>query len=446
VKASSTVKAVLAFDVAHYVTAARAVGRHYLDPELRGSMAELYVDLHAVLSDPYTVIGRGERRVLRLAELVLQSEWKLADPLGTAAPAPDSPGAPSGPRGKRYQAYANVRLLNHVLGTRRRSSDAAIERRCRETLRFLVRSWLKYEQRSARGAETWGWRRQPTAEEMEERLGRLTALSSETALWPGMPRPQKSPPARWDGYVGSPGRSDILEYLVNLPQTEQHEENAFLRVIHLTEVTTSVILARTLGSKTWLEAGRLPEAGMCLERAAELARIQLDVMRVLRRTMSVENFLSYRKETGDASAVQMTSSQALHIHLLGVHPRKVEALGGATENAFLLLYLNDQFQPLRSLLHGIPSDTEDGAAVLRAARSLDEALYAWRRLHLGLAHRYLPKESAGSGGTSGAPYLTGFYHDRLFDQKGEPFPHPTPISAPVLEERVRARSVFSPLN
>ncbi|MGW3240311.1 hypothetical protein [Streptomyces olivaceus] len=436
----------LAFDVAQYVTATRAVGRHYLDPELRGRMAELYVDLHAVLSAPDTVLGRGERRVLRLAELVLQNEWKLAVPSGAATPAPASLGMPSGPRGKRYQAYANVRLLNHVLGTRRRSSDASIEHRGRQTLRFLVRSWLKYEQCSAGGTETWGWQRPPTATEMEERLGRLSALSLETAAWPGMPRPGESPPARWEEYAGSPGRSDILQYLVNLPQTEQHEENAFLRVIHLTEVTTSVILARVLGAKTWLEAGRLPQAGGCLERAAELARMQLDVMRVLRRTMSVENFLSYRKETGDASAVQMTSSQALHIHLLGVHPRKVEALGGAAENAFLLLYLNDQFQPLRSLLHSVPCDTEEGAAVLRAAHALDETLYAWRRLHLGLAHRYLPKDSEGSGGTSGAPYLTGFYHDRLFDHEGQPFPHATPISAPPLGEWVRARSVFSPLN
>jgi tryptophan 2,3-dioxygenase len=445
-KASSVVRAVLEFDVAEYVSTTRTVGRHYLDPELRNRMAELYVDLRDVLYASDAAFGRQELRVLRFAELVLQSEWKLADPSGTGCGA-GTLNLFSGPRGKRYQPYSNVRLLNQVLGTRRRASDASIEHRCRQVLRFLVRSWLAYERRSVQGTETWGWQRCPTPGEMEERVERVAALSRETSDWPSLPRPQVSPPACWDDYVGAAGRSDTLEYLVNLPQTQQHDENAFLRVIHLTEVTTSGILARILGARTWLEKGRLPEAGLCLERAARLARVQLDVMRVLRRTMSVENFLGFRKETGDASAVQMTSSQALHIHLLGVHPLKVEALGAVPENSFLLLHLNERFQPLRSLLQEVPRGTEEGVAVLRAARDLDEALYAWRRLHLGLAHRYLPKDSTGSGGTSGAPYLSGFYQDRLFNPGGELFPHPVPVSSPSLDEqRARARSVFSPMN
>ncbi|MPY57136.1 hypothetical protein [Streptomyces spongiae] len=432
--------------MAQYVLATRAVGRHYLDPELRDRMAELYVDLRDVLYASDTVIGRRERRVLRFAELVLQSEWKLAD-LSGAGRSLDVLSVLSGPRGKRYQPYANVRLLNQILGTRHRSSDASIEHHCRQVLRFLLRSWLEYERRSAAGTESWGWQRPPSAGEMDERLERLSALSRETAAWPATPPAHDSPPARWDGYVGTAGHGDILEYLVNLPQTQHHEENAFLRVIHLTEVTTSGILARTLSARTWLEQGRLREAGRCLQRAARLAQLQLDIMRVLRRTMSVENFLGFRKETGDASAVQMTSSQALNIHLLGVHPNKVEALESVPENAFLLFHLNDRFQPLRSLLQDVPQGTEDGAAVLSAARDLDEALYAWRRLHLGLAHRYLPKEAPGSGGTSGAPYLSGFYQDRLFDPSGCLFPHPVPVSAPSLDgQHVRARSVFSPLN
>ncbi|MET7731861.1 hypothetical protein ABZT02_10880 [Streptomyces sp. NPDC005402] len=446
-KAPSVVRAVLDFDVAEYVSTTRAVGRHHLDPELRNRMAELYLDLRDALHGSDAVFDRQELRVLRFAELALQSEWKLADPSGTSGDA-GLLNTVSGPRGKRYQPYANVRLLNQVLGTRRGSSDASIEYRCRQTLRFLIRSWLEYEQRSSNGTEvTWGWQRPLTPDAMSERLERLERLRQETADWPTLPRPHPAPPARWHDYVGDAGRSDTLEYLVNLPQTQHHDENAFLRVIHLTEVTTSGILARVLGAKTWLETGKLREAAMCLERAAALASLQLDVMRVLRRTMSVENFLGFRKETGDASAVQMTSSQALHVHLLGVHPLKVEALEGVPENAFLLFHLNDRFRPLRSLLHELPEDADDSALVLTAARDLDEALYAWRRLHLGLAHRYLPKDSMGSGGTSGAPYLAGFYQDRLFDHAGELTPHPVPVTSPALDGRpVWARAIFSPMN
>jgi hypothetical protein len=71
-------------------------------------------------------------------------------------------------------------------------------------------------------------------------------------------------------------------------------------------------------------------------------------------------------------------------------PQKVEALGEIQDNAFLLLYVNRHFRPLRSLLQELPQDTHETRPVSAAARALDETLFRWRRLHLGLAHRYLP--------------------------------------------------------
>jgi tryptophan 2,3-dioxygenase len=450
VKTSTIVKTVLDFDVAGYVTAVRAGGRRHLDPALRGRMADLYVDLYGALADSPLSIGGRDLRVLRLAELALQSEWKLAAGIeehGAGVLPGDRPGVlPEGPRGTRYQPYSNVRLLNHVLGTRRNSSDACIERHCRQALRFLVGSWLGYEQRSLRGTEPWGRLDPPGARDAEERLSRLSDLRAATAGWPRLPPAGDAPPPRWEDYLGETGRSRILEYLINLPQSAKHEENVFLRLIHLTEVTTSGILARTVAANAWLESGGYAEAVRCLALATELAVTQFEIMLVLRRTMSVESFLGFRKDTENASAIQMTSAQILQIHLLGVHPRKVEALGDIQENAFLLLYVNRHFRPLRSLLQGLPPDTEETRPVFAAAQALDEALFRWRRLHLGLAHRYLPKEAMGSGGTSGAPYLSGFYHDRIFDAEGGLFPHPVPLAVPPLDERVRARSVFSPLN
>lgn len=132
-KAPSVVRAVLDFDVAEYVSTTRAVGRHHLDPELRNRMAELYLDLRDALHESDAVFDRQELRVLRFAELALQSEWKLADPSGAASGA-GLLNTVSGPRGKRYQPYANVRLLNQILGTRRgpamRPSSIAADRHC----------------------------------------------------------------------------------------------------------------------------------------------------------------------------------------------------------------------------------------------------------------------------------------------------------------------------
>ena len=446
--ALTTVREVLDFDVACYVSAARLTGRQHISREMRHRMAELYVDLQYAFLCQAPAISSREYRVLRLASLVLESEWKLAESSPAETPPPVA-GVPYGPRGKRYQPYANVRLLNYVLGTQRHSSDASIERRCRETLRFLLRSWLSYEEGTFCGTIQWGCEDSPSTDEHRERLRRLGALLDQTSGWPQAGAPTAKPPCNWEDYVGPKHQANILEYLINLPQTRKHEENVFLRVIHLTEVTTSGILARIVGTRAWLENGQWQNAAFCLERAAELARMQMDIMLVLRRTMSVQQFLDFRPDTGNASAVQMTSAQTLHVHLLGVHPNKVEAIRSAQENLFLTHYMNEHFQPLRELLRGLPK-TDQAERVLTAARDLDENLHRWRRVHLGMAHRYLPRNSAGSGGTSGAPYLSAFYDDRIFTTTGEfvPRSRSTVWHSQRLRtaDRVRARPIFSPFN
>lgn len=60
-----------------------------------------------------------------------------------------------------------------------------------------------------------------------------------------------------------------------------------------------------------------------------------------------DRFADFRLDTGNASAVQMTSAQTLHVHLLGVRPNKEESIKSAQENLFLTHYMNEHFQPLR---------------------------------------------------------------------------------------------------
>jgi len=445
VLSTTVVRTVLEFDVGDYVTRARETGREHLDPGLRARMAELYVDLRSAPADAVTGLGSAERAMLRLAELVLQSEWRLALPAGTEHVIRWHPGQPPDVPGKRYLAYAGMRLLNTAMGTRRHASDHAIDRRCRQVLRALCDSWLGFEQRSRTGDETWCGREMPASAALDERIRRLAALR-DTLTAPGQPAAPARPPREWGAYTGVDGRANILEYLINLPQTAMHEENAFLRVIHMTEATTWGMVARVMSAIEWLKTGRWSQAAGCLRRAGQLAQAQLDALLVLRRTMSVEHFLGFRAATGDASAVQTLSGQLLHIHLVGVHPRKIAAMAQVPENAYLLMHVNPAFEPLRRALEHVPESAPGGPDVLAAARHLDDVLFHWRRTHLGLAHRYLPKDMPGSGGTSGAPYLQAFYQDRLFDPTGKLMAHPIAAARPLLAADARARPAFSPLN
>lgn len=157
-----------------------------------------------------------------------------------------------------------------------------------------------------------------------------------------------------------------------------------------------------MSAAKWLRGGRWEYAAECLGRAADLAAAQTEALLVMRRTMPVEHFQGFREATGDASAVQAFPTQLLHIHLLGVHPEKTGALAEATENAYVLMHQNPDFEPLRELLRRVPAG-EPGRRVLDAAHRLDQELFAWRKIHYGVALRYLPTEATGSGGTLGGP-------------------------------------------
>ncbi|MGG8406918.1 hypothetical protein ACM614_10010, partial [Streptomyces sp. 12297] len=271
-------------------------------------------------------------------------------------------------------------------------------------------------------------------------------VASTAGRAPALPPAAAEPPRHWRDYVLQPnGPANILEHLAVLPQTTQHDEVTFLRVIHLVEATTWGVLARVMSAAEWLRGGRWDYAAACLERAAELAAAQTAALLVMRRTMPVEHFGGFREATGDASAVQAYPTQLLHIHLLGVHPEKTGALGEATENAYVLMHQNPDFEPLRELLRWVP-DEATGRQVLDAAHRLDEELYAWRKIHYGVALRYLPAETTGSGGTSGAPYLRSFYQDRLFDADRSLLPQHRFGQAAVLSPWVRSRSALSPYN
>lgn len=446
-RTAAALRALLDFDTADYIDHVRSVGRDRLDPALRAWMAEAYEDVTVILTLDGDRLSRQERAVLSLAELVFQAEWKLALPEG------ESPeqvvargGGPLDRRGKRYQPYGNVRLLNHALGTRAHAPDSAVERACWQAVRAIASGWRAYEQRTVDGTESWAQEALPDPAQLAERITRLDSLVSLTAgRAPALRPATAAPPRHLRDYLTPHGCANILEHLTVLPQTTQHDEITFLRVIHLVEATTWGVLARVMSAAEWLRAGRWEYATECLERAAAMAAAQTEALLVMRRTMPVEHFRGFREATGDASAVQAFPTQLLHIHLLGVHPEKVEALHEATENAHVLLHQNPDFEPLRDLLHRVP-DEAAGRRVLDAAHRLDQELYAWRKIHYGVAVRYLPPQTTGSGGTSGAPYLRSFYQDRLFDADRSLLPQHRSAATAAPSTWVRARPALSPFN
>lgn len=436
---ATVLDAVVSFDVARYVHAVRETGRDRLDSALRERMAELYTDLQRLLSREPEAVTATLRPTVRFAELVLQSEWRLAHPGDPLGEVDWLRGLPIDVPGKRYLAYANLRVLNTALGTRWHRSDHAVERQCLDAIDQLVDSWLNYELRTRDGVERWCSDEITAPRGLDDRIGRLQELRRHP-----VPPPPAQPPRRWTGYLGRDGRPAVLEYLVNLPQSTMHEENAFLRIIHLIEATTWAMLGRVIAATHWLRTGGWVQAGVCLSRASSFADAQLAYLMVLRRTMSIEHFLGFRESTGDASAVQTLSGQLLHIHLIGAHPRKIEALSAVPENTYLLLYYDPAFVPLRRALHLVPPGS--AGDVFPAAKRLDDTLFRWRRVHLGLAHRYLPDQADGTGGTSGAGYLQAFYADRLFDGDGALVPHREPPPLPSLPPHTRSRPPLSPLN
>ncbi|MFB7776796.1 hypothetical protein [Streptomyces bauhiniae] len=445
-RTATILKQVYRFDVRSYVEQVRADGRAGLGAEERRRMAELYEDLTG-LRERLDELTAPERAIARFAEIFFHAEWKLAVPSETPDQLVTRGGTPLDRRGKRYQPYANIRLLNDVLGTRRHAADRTVERRARQVVHRILTTWADFEEQTVSGRVIWAGHDVPAADVLAERIERLRRLGHRAAgVMPGLPPAGSQPPCDFECYLPPHGDGNTIEYLTALPQTTLHDEVTFLRTIHIVEATTWAILARVMAAAEWLRTRHWAFGERCLRRAADLAALQAETLVAMRRTLSVDRFLAFREATGDASAVQSLPAQLLLIHLFGIHPEKTEALAEATENNYLLLYLNPGFLPLRSLLQEAARAGDAGRTVLDAAHSLDTELFKWRRVHYGAAVRYLPPTGGGSGGTTGAPYLRGFYRDRLFDDDRVLLPQPPPSPPQHLDPSVRARPAFSAAN
>ncbi|MCX4749994.1 tryptophan 2,3-dioxygenase family protein [Kitasatospora sp. NBC_01287] len=262
------------------------------------------------------------------------------------------------------------------------------------------------------------------AAESAERRARLAALIDTLDTPPDRPGgwwPQ-GPPGE-PGGPGEPRRElSVLVRCTGFPQSDVHHEHLFLRSVHACEVVFFLARWTACRAIAAITADDLPQALLRTRQTARCAELLTGILHVL-RTLSPEQFMSFRAATGDASAVQSLNYHLAELAVYGYDPRKTEVFLGVHH----LHPLNEppyrDLWPLRSAVRAAdqPELTEAFAAV-------EQALLTWRGRHYGFGRRYLPRELKGSGGTEGAGYLK-----RIVD-KTPCLPGP---SGPVPEEMFR---------
>lgn len=416
---------------ADYVGQVRRLGRSRLDPYLRDSICSLYEEVRDLRRQDR--LSRQAATLLRFVEPALQSEWMLgqsADPLldGTSDSAAQS--------GCRYLSYTNVRVLNNVLGTNAHTTDSHVEHACWQTIRYLAKSWANYEIRTITGREKWNQGNRLDVTQLQRRVEMVSTIYEVASFGALSPTPNVPIPQTWNDYATESGKYAALEYLTALPQTQQHDEVTFLRTIHITECCLWGMLVRIMSAIEYLKSDQLSHAAECLRRAARFAGAQTSTMSAM-QTMPPEHFAEFRDATGNASAVQSRTNQLVYAFLFGIDAAKVTVLDAAPETRHILHYSNARFVTLWQALHTIDLEDPAASAVIDAAARLDAEMHRWRGKHYGVAVKYLPPETEGTGGTSGAAYLRAFIKHRF--RRSDPSVNALNVS---VREGTRARGVL----
>lgn len=212
-------------------------------------------------------------------------------------------------------------------------------------------------------------------------------------------------------------RLQVLVRCTGLPQSAVHHEHLFLRSVHACEVAFFLTRWSACRAVVAIAAGDREAALRHTGRTADCAELLSGVLRVL-RTLSPEQFLSFREATGAASAVQSLNYHLAELAVYGYDPRKA----GIFLHLGHLRQLNEQ--PLRDLwpLRAAIAAARDPE--LTAALGLVErSLLVWRGRHYGFGRSHLPHEVKGSGGTEGAGYLKRIV-DKEICTTGPPAPVP----------------------
>ncbi|OLF09096.1 hypothetical protein BLA60_21165 [Actinophytocola xinjiangensis] len=192
----------------------------------------------------------------------------------------------------------------------------------------------------------------------------------------------------------------ILKRCTGFRRSDKHDEHVFLRMVIACELVFYMIrwtarqAIRAIGEDRAEFLFRMGQLTACSELLSAIFHVL--------RTLSPELFLSFREETGNASAVQSMNYHLMELVVYGYDGRKEEIF---TKLDHLRPIRSDELRAFRSLRDVV---TESGdQELVDAFRAVDRALLTWRGRHYGFGRAYLP-DMQGSGGTEGAAYLKRF--------------------------------------
>lgn len=336
----------------------------------------------------------------------------------------------------RYIHYANIRLLDRYLMASQSRPLAERQGRARRALAIVMRDWHDFEldrlsnfdRNGQAPTGVMGYIDDKAAPEksvthLRERV-RTLAVLRELAAVDGLPdtRVVKTAmakhPSDWEYFAADPDRE--LSHFLCLPRSTWHDEAMFLRMIHATECCFAGIIAALETLPTMALGPNWLGATQVLKEATFFSDFLVKHWAVF-DTMPVAHFFDgFRIDTGDASAIQSQRFQRLDVLVRGLGPRKREALSLQPEGARLATWAPPAAANLPGLIAAAQAAGPAGEDFVQAALDLEADLFTWRTKHFGVARRYLPEDTVGTG-NEGIPYLKETYaQPRLTGAAEEP--------------------------
>jgi tryptophan 2,3-dioxygenase len=204
----------------------------------------------------------------------------------------------------------------------------------------------------------------------------------------------------------------LLIQCTGFPQSGDHNEHVFLRSVHACELV--FYLVRWIACRITLAVNaRESDAAFWLDQLAACAALLNGIFHVL-KTLSPQQFMSFREATGAASAVQSINFHLMEIAVYGYDPRKAEVFDRFSH---LRELNNNLFRHHRSLREAVLAVSDPKLAT--AFAKVERILLTWRGRHYGFGRLYLSDDIKGSGGTAGASYLKRFVDKNDFLPGGQ---------------------------
>jgi tryptophan 2,3-dioxygenase len=397
------VEALKRFPVLPYLDEVNANGRGAIDRDTRLSAVSLYDLAEGVLCFQ-TALDRGARSTLALVKNLLFAEKFLSE---NTEP--------------RYVAYTNLLLLDRYL---LEGKSATLDRKwmaAKRALALIVADWHEREQDRltdyTRGAPDTGLlgyekkaARDPIAH-IKERERSLDSLAEFSAVQ-GLPDVRiirndvLAYATDWEYFAAAPAKQ--IAHLACMPRSRWHDEYMFLRTIHATECCFEGILAALATLPPIVRKRDFSAATEILKGSLFFSDFLTKLFTIF-PTMPVEHFFAgFRAATGQGSAIQSVRFQTIEVLTRGLGATKRTALSHQQEAGFASCWKPPEEATLAGMCAAARIAGTDGEEFLEIASHLDRDLFQWRAKHLGIARRYLPASSPGTG-NEGVSYLEANY-------------------------------------